>query len=90
MNSNSKVLPAPCLGRYTAIVDGPIITRSAVLVATLSQVLASTLQDDKLTFLKGRAMPVWKSDANLEFRASLPGNKLRVAKGLTKRTQIAL
>ncbi|MFC1685032.1 SCP2 domain-containing protein [Pseudomonadota bacterium] len=82
MNTNSHALSkSPILPRPLALPLRvvPSIAHSSALVTVLNKVFASALRDGELDFLEGQVMLVRVSDANLEFRLTLSGNKLRVA-----------
>jgi predicted lipid carrier protein YhbT len=74
--SKSPTLPRPLALPLRVV---PSIAHSRALVAALNKVFASALHDGELDFLEGQVMLVRVSDASLEFRITLSGNKLRVA-----------
>lgn len=82
MNTNNHALSkSPTLPRPLALPLRvvPSIAHSSALVTVLNKVFASALRDGELDFLEGQVMLVRVSDANLEFRLTLSGDKLRVA-----------
>lgn len=74
--SKSPILPRPLAVPLRAI---PAAAHSTALVAALNKIFASALRDGEMDFLQGQVMLVRVSDANLEFRITLSGDKLRVA-----------
>lgn len=72
----SPTLPLPLTIPLRVI---PAVAHSKALVAALNKIFASALRDGELDFLEGQIMLVKVSDAKLEFRITLDGDKLKVA-----------
>jgi predicted lipid carrier protein YhbT len=82
MNANNHSLPkSPTLPRPLALPLKviPSAAHSKALVMALNKIFATPLRDGELDFLEGQIMLVKVSDANLEFRITLAGDKLKVA-----------